>query len=674
MRWLLALALALWTMGLGRDVFDRWVDATDLPPLVAETGVEVLDCNGKLLRAYQVGEGRWRLAASPDAVDPAYLAMLIRFEDKRFHDHAGVDPWAMGRAVAQAFRNGRIISGGSTLTMQVARILEDGPTGEWQGKLRQLRVALALERRLTKDEILTLYVNGAPFGGNLEGVRAASLAWFGKPPRRLTPAQSALLVALPQSPERRRPDRAADAATEARDRVLARMQRDGVLTADTVQAAMRLPVPPTRHAFPATAPHLADRALAEQPLAAIHQLTIDRDLQIAMETLATQAVQGRSDRLQIALIAADHTTGEIVASVGSAGYEADGRNGFIELTQASRSPGSTLKPLIYGLGFDRGLIHPETLIADRPTDFDGYRPQNFDGFFRGELRVRQALQQSLNIPVVAVLQAIGPHHLIAALRSSGSDPQVPGGVPGLAIALGGVGLSLDDMTGLYASIAQGGIAVDLRHRPDPTTGFAPRRVMGDVAAWQVGDILREVPRPSGVQGTGIAFKTGTSYGHRDAWAIGFDGRHVVGVWIGRADGTPVPGVFGGDLAAPVLFDAFARLGQVTPLPSPPPDTLLLPTARLPQPLRQFAHYGAKQTGGPRIAFPPDGALIEGESLSAKVRDGQAPFTWLANGVPVGSGHSREIALQDVGPGFSALTVIDAAGRTARTAFELRPGG
>ncbi|MFO7806116.1 MAG: penicillin-binding protein 1C [Paracoccaceae bacterium] len=674
MRWLLALALALWTMGLGRDVFDRWVDATDLPPLVAETGVEVLDRNGKLLRAYQVGEGRWRLAASPDAVDPAYLAMLIRFEDKRFHDHAGVDPWAMGRAVAQAFRNGRIISGGSTLTMQVARILEDGPTGEWQGKLRQLRVALALERRLTKDEILTLYVNRAPFGGNLEGVRAASLAWFGKPPRRLTPAQSALLVALPQSPERRRPDRAADAATEARDRVLARMQRDGVLTADTVQAAMRLPVPPTRHAFPATAPHLADRALAEQPLAAIHQLTIDRDLQIAMETLATQAVRGRSDRLQIALIAADHMTGEIVASVGSAGYEADGRNGFIDLTQASRSPGSTLKPLIYGLGFDRGLIHPETLIADRPTDFDGYRPQNFDGFFRGELRVRQALQQSLNIPVVAVLQAIGPHHLIAALRSSGSDPQVPGGVPGLAIALGGVGLSLDDMTGLYASIAQGGIAVDLRHRPDPTTGFAPRRVMGDVAAWQVGDILREVPRPSGVQGTGIAFKTGTSYGHRDAWAIGFDGRHVVGVWIGRADGTPVPGVFGGDLAAPVLFDAFARLGQVTPLPSPPPDTLLLPTARLPQPLRQFAPYGAKQTGGPRIAFPPDGALIEGESLSAKVRDGQAPFTWLANGVPVGSGHSREIALQDVGPGFSALTVIDAAGRTARTAFELRPGG
>lgn len=674
MRWLLALALALWTMGLGRDVFDRWVDATDLPPLVAETGLEVLDRNGKLLRAYQVGEGRWRLAASPDAVDPAYLAMLIRFEDKRFHDHAGVDPWAMGRAVAQAFRNGRIISGGSTLTMQVARILEDGPTGEWQGKLRQLRVALALERRLTKDEILTLYVNRAPFGGNLEGVRAASLAWFGKPPRRLTPAQSALLVALPQSPERRRPDRAADAATEARDRVLARMQRDGVLTADTVQAAMRLPVPPTRHAFPATAPHLADRALAEQPLAAIHQLTIDRDLQIAMETLATQAVRGRSDRLQIALIAADHMTGEIVASVGSAGYEADGRNGFIDLTQASRSPGSTLKPLIYGLGFDRGLIHPETLIADRPTDFDGYRPQNFDGFFRGELRVRQALQQSLNIPVVAVLQAIGPHHLIAALRSSGSDPQVPGGVPGLAIALGGVGLSLDDMTGLYASIAQGGIAVDLRHRPDPTTGFAPRRVMGDVAAWQVGDILREVPRPSGVQGTGIAFKTGTSYGHRDAWAIGFDGRHVVGVWIGRADGTPVPGVFGGDLAAPVLFDAFARLGQVTPLPSPPPDTLLLPTARLPQPLRQFAPYGAKQTGGPRIAFPPDGALIEGESLSAKVRDGQAPFTWLANGVPVGSGHSREIALQDVGPGFSALTVIDAAGRTARTAFELRPGG
>jgi penicillin-binding protein 1C len=674
MRWLLALALALWTLGLGRDAFDRWIDATDVSPLRAETGVEVLDHRGQLLRAYQVGEGRWRLTVSLDGVDPTYLAMLIRYEDKRFYDHPGVDFRAVGRAAAQALRNGRIISGGSTLTMQVARILEDGPTGEWQGKLRQLRVALALERHLTKDEILTLYVNRAPFGGNLEGVRAASLAWFGKPPRRLTPAQSALLVALPQSPERRRPDRAADAATEARDRVLVRMQRDGVLTSDAVQAAMRLPVPPTRHAFPATAPHLADRVLAEEPLAEVHHLTIDRDLQIAMETLATGAVRDRSDRLQIALIAADHTTGKILASVGSAGYEADGRNGFIDLTQAARSPGSALKPLVYGLGFDRGLIHPETLIVDRPTDFDGYRPQNFDGFFRGELRVRQALQQSLNIPVVAVLQAIGPHHLIAAMRRAGTDPQVPGGVPGLAVALGGVGLTLQDLTLLYASIAQGGTAADLRHRPDPTTGFAPRRVMGDVAAWHVADILREVPRPAGVQGTGIAFKTGTSYGHRDAWAMGFDGQHVVGVWIGRADGTPVPGVFGGDLAAPVLFDAFARLGQVTPLPSPPPDTLLSPTARLPQPLRQFSPFGAKQSDGPRIAFTPDGALIEGESLSAKVRDGQAPFTWLANGVPVATGHAREVALPGMGPGFSALTVIDAQGRTARAAFELRPGG
>jgi penicillin-binding protein 1C len=347
------------------------------------------------------------------------------------------------------------------------------------------------------------------------------------------------------------------------------------------------------------------------------------------------------------------------------------------MTEARRSPGSTLKPLIYGLAFDRGLLHPETRIADRPTDFAGWRPQNFDGLFRGEVRVRQALQLSLNIPAVKVLDALGPAHLMAGLRRAGADPVLPqgsGGTPGLAVALGGVGLSLRDVTAVYAALANGGESVDLRARPEPTPGFAPQRILGEVAAWEVADILRDTPRPWGVRGEGIAFKTGTSYGHRDTWAMGFDGQHVVGVWMGRADGTPVPGAFGAELAAPVLFATFERLGAVVPPPPPPPATLLVGNEALPAPLQHFRGDTDPATGGPSLAFPPDGARVEGLALTARVAEGTPPFTWLANGRPVATSRQRERPFEDLGEGFSRITVIDAEGRSASAGFELRPPG
>lgn len=672
-RWgkgLFAAALVLWTGAVGRDAFDGWIAATILPPLTIEQSVEVLDRNGDLLRAYTVADGRWRMAVSLADVDPDYIAMLVRYEDKRFYDHGGIDLIAMARALGQALWNGQVVSGGSTLTMQVARLLEDGQTGTWAGKLRQIRLALALEARLSKDQILTLYLNRAPFGGNIEGVRAASLAWFGKPPHRLTPAEAALLVALPQSPSARRPDRDYTVAVAARDRVLTRMQGAGLLDAGEALAATSEPVPHARVDFPALAPHLADRVLATGgPL----QVTLDRSLQTRIEALARTAVADQGEQMQVAIMVADHQTGQVLAYVGSSDYAADARQGFVDMTQAVRSPGSTLKPLIYGLAFDRGLVHPETLIADRPMDFGGYAPQNFDGLFRGEIRVRQALQLSLNIPAVSLLEAMGPQQLIAGLRRAGAHPVLPGGRPGLAIALGGLGLTLEDLVRLYAAIAESGVAVDLRVQADPTTGFQPQRLFGDVAAWEIADILLQTPRPIGVQGTGIAFKTGTSYGNRDAWAVGFDGRHVIGVWMGRADGTPVPGIFGGELAAPVLFDAFQRLkAQVDPIPPPPPATLLLPNAQLPLPLQVFRQRGiSASTGGPEISFPPDGAVVEGDTLVAKVRDGLAPFTWLANGAPVLTSREREVRLDGLGIGFSSLTVIDAAGRAAQADVELR---
>ena len=675
-RWVFGAAAGLFLAAFAMDRVQDWVDATQLPPLVQETAITVVDREGQLLRAYTVADGRWRLAVDPTAVDPAYLAMLVAYEDKRFYDHGGVDFRSMARAVAQALRNGRVISGGSTLTMQVARLLEDSGTGAYAGKLRQIRVAWALEARLTKDQILALYLHLAPYGGNLEGVRAASLSYFGKEPRRLTPAEAALLVAIPQSPEARRPDRAADAAEAARGRVLARAVGDGILDADQAVAARTEAVPTRRLPFPAFAPHLSDRLRAADPLVAMHRTTIDLGLQKQLEALARDVVAGQGERLQVAMVVADHASGEVLASVGSAAYRGDARQGFVDMTMALRSPGSTLKPLVYGLAFDEGLVHPETLIEDRPMAFGTYAPQNFDRLYRGTIRVREALQGSRNIPVVALLDAMGPARLLTAMDRAGMQAVVPGGQPGLAVALGGVGVSLTDMVQMYAGMARGGVVLPLRFtQGDSVEG---QRMLSAVAAWQVGDILAGLAPPPGAPANRLAYKTGTSYGHRDAWAIGYDGAHVVGIWMGRADGTPVPGAFGADVAAPVLFQAFGRVaGDLAPQPPAPPATLLVSNPQLPQPLQAFRPRSAAFAGdasGPAVAFPPDGSEVEmlPQGLKVRVAGGRGPFTWMADGVPVAvATEAREVMLALTGQGFVTLSVIDAAGRSARAQVRLR---
>ena len=666
--WPFALVALLLMAAALRDGADAWIDATVLPTTLPETSVELRDRNGALLRVYTVADGRWRLAAEPALVDPQFVEMLLAYEDKRFRSHAGVDPLALVRATGQAIRHGRIVSGGSTLTMQVARLLEETGTGAWPGKLRQMRVALALERRLTKDQILGLYLTLAPYGGNIEGLRAASLAWFGKEPARLTAAQAALLVALPQSPAARRPDRAPETARAARDRVLARLARQGTITAEAAQAATSEPVPLRRIAFPALAPHLTDRAKAQEPTALRHDLTLDAALQRKLEDLAADALRGLGERLSIAILVADHDTGEVLASVGSAGVTQEARQGFVDMTTALRSPGSTLKPLVYALAFDRGLAHPDTVIDDRPVAFGSYAPQNFDGLFRGEVRVAEALRLSLNVPVVHLTEALGPANLMAALTRAGVKTALPGGQPGLAVALGGVGVTLEGLVQLYAGLARDGKARPLRWRQGDALQDR-QRIVSQSAAWQVAHVMAGMPPPPGAAGMRLAYKTGTSYGHRDAWAVGFDGAHVVGVWIGRPDGTPVPGAFGGDLAAPVLFQAFQRIKpQAVALPPPPPETLILPNASLPLPLQRFGARGAAPVDAPRLAFPPDGAHLPlaGQALTVKLRDGVPPFTWLADGAPVIVGtHRREAALDGLGKGHVTLSVIDAAGRADR---------
>jgi len=650
------LALMLFAAGHARDRFDAWVAATVLPPLAVETSVEVLDRHGDLLRAYTVADGRWRLAVDADAVDPLFLRMLVAYEDKRFDRHAGVDLIAMGRAAGQAIGQGRIVSGASTLTMQTARLLEDGPTGTGAGKLRQIRVALALERRLGKEDILALYLDRAPYGGNIEGIRAAARAWFGKPPDRLTPAEAALLVALPQSPEMRRPDRNP--------------------SGETARAALGEALPGARRDMPMLAAHLADRLRGEAPGAALHLTTLDAGLQARLEALAAQAVRDHGEgALSIAILVADHASGEVLASVGSGGYAADARAGFVDMTMALRSPGSTLKPLVYALAFDEGLAHPQTMIDDRPMRFGGYAPENFDGAYRGPVTVAEALRFSLNIPVVALTAELGPARLMAGLVRAGAAPVLPGTAPpGLAVALGGVGITPRDLTALYAGLARGGEAVVLRERAgEVVTGG---RIVSPEAAWQVGHILAGMPPPPNAARQRLAYKTGTSYGHRDTWAVGFDGQHVVTVWMGRPDGTPVPGAFGGDMAAPVLFEAFARVKPALgPLPPPPPGTLLLSNSALPLPLREFRPRDAVFAAAdkPELAFPPDGALVEtgGAPLGLRIEGGRPPFTLLANGAPVLVATRARTPSLPLGLGHVTLSVIDAEGRAARAQVELR---
>ncbi|WP_299936168.1 penicillin-binding protein 1C [uncultured Pelagimonas sp.] len=671
MRWLVSLVVLFWSVALARDQLDAYVDATELPVLVHATSPEVRDRNGVLLRAYMVDGGLWRMELSPDQVDPLFYKMLVAYEDKRFYRHSGVDLVATARAFGQAVRHGRIVSGASTLTMQVARLLEDGSTGKWAGKLRQMRLALALERRLSKQEILALYLRIAPYGGNIEGLRAASLAWLGKEPTRLTPAEAALLVSLPQAPESRRPDRHPEAAKFARDRVLMRMQGAGVIDMEAALAGQRDPAPKGRQPVPQIAPHLADRAVALGP--GRHDLTLDAEVQHGLETLVAQHMSGRDPRLSMAIVLANHQTGEILASVGSPHYADTQGQGFVDMTQAIRSPGSTLKPLVYGLAFDRGLAHPETLILDTPVQFGRYAPQNFDGLFRGEISVRKALQLSLNIPVIRLTDALGPAHVMAGLKRASVDAQLQGGAPGLALSLGGVGVTLQDMVQLYAAVARGGVAVPLRWtRANPK--HPTQRVLSDAAAWQVGNILAGLsPPPTAGPAGRVAYKTGTSYGHRDAWALGWDGQFVAGVWIGRPDGTPVPGAFGGSDAAPVLFQTLerARISPV-PLPPPPPETLLISRAQLPTALQSFGPR--EKAPALQVTFPPDGArlALEAGGIPVKIRGGVPPYSLLVDGAVMASDLRRAEFFAPVqGRGFSTLSVIDALGSSGRVSIELR---
>lgn len=649
----------------------------------------VLARDGSILRGFLSADGKWRLPVSADTVEPLYRRMLIAQEDRRFARHPGVDPLAALRALGQLILRGHIVSGASTLTMQAVRLLERRPR-TLVSKLVEMGEALALERTESRKATLDIYMTLAPFGGNLEGVRAASLAYFGRAPSRLTPAEAALLVALPRAPERLRPDRHPKAARRARNRVLARMLAAGVIPQSVYADACAEPVPGTRLAMPFHAPHLAADLRAAAPGESVIRTTIDPLLERQVEALLRREVAGLDSHATYAALVVANRGRRVVAYVGNAVFRSAARRGTIDMARAVRSPGSALKPFIYAMAFDRLIIHPATLLDDRRRDFGGYAPSDFDGRFQGEVSARTALQYSLNVPAVAVLERLGPERFISALAAAGIRLRlpIPTTEPGLAVALGGDGIKPTDLAMLYVALSHDGEVAPLRYRQDQPAG--PRTALfGPVAAWYIEDILSGVPPPAGIlpaqlhPARPLAFKTGTSYGFRDSWAAGYDRQYTIVVWAGRPDGTPMPGTSGLVTAAPVLFKIADLLGRAPPASDrwpPPSGALLVDRRTLPPGLRRlrtgpFDRPALSGADGPRILFPPDGATIawDGRDLPLEATGGRGPLRWLADGKPLPpSAPRRTLYWQPKGVGFARLTVIDAAGKSAHADIRLAP--
>jgi penicillin-binding protein 1C len=616
-------------------------------------GVEVFDREGRTLSVLPAPGGVWRLRTTVADVPPVLLELLVAAEDRRFRSHPGVDPVALVRAMGQWVRAGRVVSGGSTLTMQAARLLEPRPR-TLRSKVIEIVRAVQLEARFSKDEILGIWLTLAPQGGNIEGLRAGSLAWFGRPAARLDAAESALLVALARRPASLRPDRHPDAARAARDGVLARRggPAAGMSEADralSISAAM----PDRRRDMPRLAPHLA-REMARGATGNV-TLTLDASLQRATERLAQDILPTLPDRAALAIVIADVATREVRALLGGE-WGAESRAGALDLTRAVRSPGSALKPFLYAMAFERGIAAPGTIVADLPRHFGDYAPENFSRDFAGRVTAAQALRMSLNLPAVALLDQVGALRFASALKAAGAPPLLPRGADAsLPLALGGAGTTLREMTALYATLAEHGRARPLRLIPGPAAEAV--QVLERRAADAVAGILVQ-PFPGGGP-AGVAWKTGTSWGGRDAWAMGFDARHVAGVWIGRPDGTAMPGATGRQGALPVLARVFALL------PEAPREGLRV-AAEAP---RQAAPADRL-----RLLFPPPGAALADDAGPVVLRaaGGRRPLHFLVDGAPLPNNPARrEVAWTPPGPGAYRITVLDAEGAAASVAVRVR---
>jgi penicillin-binding protein 1C len=628
----------------------------------------VTDHEGKWIAGFTVEDGVWRIPANLDEIDPRFIERLITIEDSRFANHSGVDLLAIARAGRSWVRAGKPVSGGSTLTMQLVRQLEPRPRTLKSKIIESLR-AVQYELWLSKQDILELYLTHVPYGGNIEGVHAASLSYFGKPPFQLTDAEIALLIALPQAPEARRPDIHQAAARKGRDKILEKLGTNGSLTQRQVREAKESPVQQGRSSIPERA-WITAYGLSRK---GSQISTLDYDIQGRIEALTTRFVSPLDGPVNTAITVVHNPTMSVRAHIASADRRRPG--GWIDMTNRARSPGSTLKPFIYGLAMDDGVLSGSSFIKDAPTRFGTYQPENFNRRYYGDVRIYEALRHSLNVPAVAVLDHVGGARLEQTLKTAGVDVKRIGDrseSAGLALALGGAGMSVNDLAVIYAALANDGMARPLKWTHDDEE--REFRLLTENTAKKITQILRQSPTPKGrvpawltENSPPIAYKTGTSYGFRDAWAAGYTQDWTVIVWVGRPDGAPRNGQTGRLAAAPLLYDIFAQL---------PFDGRSQSFTRDLEAPSGLSRVSAVSDQGPQILFPPDGSELlaaklgregRGFALAARVKSGKPKFYVDGRAIPR---DGRQAIWYPDHPGFYTVRAVDEDGTISESKVEI----
>jgi penicillin-binding protein 1C len=716
--WGAAVVGVLFMAGIG--LLDR---CFPLPLAQTDGAVVVVAADGSPLRAYPSRDDVWRYPVVPAQVSPHYVQTLLAYEDRWFYWHPGVNPLSMLRAGWQWVVHGHIVSGGSTITMQVARLLDPalaaGPSRSLKVKVRQVFRALQLELHYSKDEILAAYLSRAPMGGIVEGVEMAAQLWLGKSARNLSLAETALLTALPQAPSRLRPDRHPRAAQAARDKVLDRLAALGFRTAaDVADAKMENVVAPPLRAHwlaPLAAQRLWEQNGArpaatvrrqDPPRSAVIHSTLDADLQALIERMLRDRVSGLPPKVSVAVLVMDNDTLEVKAYAGSADFTDETRYAHVDMVRGVRSPGSTLKPFLYALALDEGLIHSQSLLLDEPMSFEGYAPGNFQASFAGPVSVSEALQRSLNVPAVDLLNRIGPARFASVMLAGGVRLRLPAGAePNLSLILGGSGATLEELVGAYRALARDGLAG--RPRLQTQQPRNESRIMSAGAAWIVRDILEGGGRPNAllqdfvIPGRRLAWKTGTSFGFRDAWAVGVTDAWTIGVWVGRPDGTPNPGYFGANVAAPLLRDMVVALPGTAVQQRRRPLTVQAVTTCWPSGVRQdrvpvglcvepraawalnntvppsFVGYADSLHGLLQLGGVANGTVLRpvpgqtGVVLDVNVQQAEGEVWWMLNGRLLGhtaARHFLKVALTS--EGRYTLTAMDSQGHYDRVVFEI----
>ena len=532
------------------------------PPLSARipSSVAVLDDKGRLLRLTVAADQQYRLWTPLNEVSPELVAALMLHEDRHFYWHPGVNPSSLVRAAFATYTGGTR-QGGSTLTMQLARLLYGLNTRSATGKMRQIGLAIGLEMRYSKHDLLEAHLNLIPFGSNLQGVGAASLIYFGKQPGRLALNEALSLVLVPQAPTTRSPVAAAEPAklTAARARLFAQWLQAHPDAKDQSES-MRIPLQyKGPRSLPFEAPHFTTAMLAQNMRGAIVPTTLDLHQQQTVERVLQAYIreQTRMGIRNAAALLVDARNLSVRASVGSAQFADESISGQVNGTLAKRSPGSALKPFVYALAMDQGLIHPLTVLKDAPTSFGTFSPENFDGRFVGPISATDALIRSRNVPAVALSSRLSQPSFYEFLRTAGISQMASERHYGLALALGGGEVTMEETAMLYAMLANHGVLRPLRHRTDEPIA-AGTRLLSEQASFMTVDMLQQNPRPQddGLQLSGrlpVAWKTGTSWGFRDAWTAGLFGHYVLVVWVGNFDGSSNPAFVGAQAAAPLFF-------------------------------------------------------------------------------------------------------------------------